>query len=78
MPRRPAMQQFNVTLTERYSVAVRQLLIRDEKQIPELLRPVVEEWVDRELLADADLAAAVQALMRSRRRQPVDADLTIE
>jgi hypothetical protein len=64
-------QQFNVPLAERYAVALRQLALRDDRSVPETLRPAVEAFLEHELEQDRDLATAVEALLRSRqRRQP--------
>lgn len=64
-----ARQQFNVPLSERHAVALRQLSLRDEVSVPALLRPQVEAYLDRELRGDADLATAVEAVLRARARR---------
>jgi hypothetical protein len=61
--------QFNVPLTERYSVALRSLALRDDRSIPDLLRPVIEAYLDEVLQADSDLEKAVGAVLRARKRQ---------
>lgn len=64
-------QQSNVPLAERYAVALRQLALRDDRSVPETLRPAVEAFLDRELQQDSDFGIAVEALLRSRQgRQP--------
>ncbi len=62
-------QQFNVPLEEHHAVALRQLALRDDKTVPEVLRPVIEAFLDQELGDDVDLKAAVEALLRSRHRK---------
>lgn len=63
--------QFNVPLAERYAVALRQLALRDDKSVPDTLRPAVEAFLEHALQQDSDLATAVEALLRSRlKRQP--------
>ena len=64
-----ARQQFNVPLGDRHAVALRQLSLRDEVSVPSLLRPQVEAYLDRELRNDADLATAVDAVMRARSKR---------
>lgn len=59
-------QQFNVPLGERYALALGALTMRDDMSVPEVLRPVVERFIDQQLAADADLLAAVEALTRAR------------
>ncbi len=60
--------QFNVPLSERYAVALRNLAIRDDCSIPDLLRPVIERHLNEVLTADSDLEKAVAALLRSKRK----------
>ena len=52
-------QQFNVPLSERYAVALRQLTLRDDRSVPETLRPAEEAFLEYELEQDRDLATAV-------------------
>jgi hypothetical protein len=59
-------QQFNVPLGDWYALVLRALSIRDEASVPELLRPVVEGFLDGELERDSDLREAVEALTRAR------------
>lgn len=59
-------QQFNVPLSERHALALRAITLREDMSVPELLRPVVEQFIDRQLASDADLLAAVEALSRAR------------
>jgi len=59
-------QQFNVPLGDRHALALRAMTLRDEMSVPEVLRPVVERFIDQQLTADADLLAAVEALTRAR------------
>lgn len=68
--------QFNVPLSERYEVALRNLAIRDERSIPDVLRPVIEQYLDDVLRTDSDLEKAVAALLRSRRRARPSSSVT--
>lgn len=61
-------RQVNVPLSEHYSVVLAQVVLRDEGTVPETLRPVIEEYLDRRLADDPDLRQAVEALERSRAR----------
>lgn len=66
-------QQFNVPLAERHAVALRQLAMRDDRSVPETLRPAVEAFLEHELEEDRDLTAAVEALLRSRQSRQASA-----
>lgn len=68
--------QFNVPLSERYAVALRNLAIRDDCSIPDLLRPVIEQHLDDVLGADSDLEKAVAALLRSKRKAQPSGSVT--
>src|SRR4051794_22072166 len=59
--------QVNVPLEdEHWHLALMQLAIRDEKTVPELLRPVIVGYLKRKVAADPDLAQAVEKLEKSR------------
>lgn len=61
-------RQFNVPLSERQALILKTVTVHDDRTVPEVLRPVVEKYLDERLAADADLRAAVQAHERARAR----------
>ena len=59
--------QVNVPLdSEHWHLVLRLLAERDGSTVPELLRPVIVRFLQREEKKDADLAEAVARLERSR------------
>jgi hypothetical protein len=59
--------QVNVPLDdEHWHLVLLQLTIRDAKSVPELLRPVVVDYLKRQLRKDSKLAAAVANIEESR------------
>jgi hypothetical protein len=59
--------QVNVPLgDEHWHVALQQLSTRDGKSVPDLLRPVIVNFLKRKLAGDPKLAAAVEYLEQSR------------
>lgn len=62
-------RQFNVPLSERYALVLGEVALRDECSVPEVLRPVIERFLDEALASDGDLRDAVESLERSRRRR---------
>lgn len=59
-------RQINVPLAERYALALAQVALRDECSVPDVVRPVIEQYLDQALADDPDLRQAVEALERSR------------
>jgi hypothetical protein len=66
---RPAQVRFqvNVPLEDpHWYLALQQLVIRDGSTIPDILRPVIIQFLRRKLVADPKLAAAVELIEQSR------------
>jgi hypothetical protein len=65
--RKDGRYQVNVPLNEEHwHLVLTQLAIREEVSVPDLLRPVIIEFLERTLAADADLSAAVDSITRAR------------
>lgn len=62
-------KQVNVPLDDYHALVLAQVVIRDERSIPEILRPVIETFLDAQVAEDSDLRNAVAAMARSRRRR---------
>jgi hypothetical protein len=59
--------QVNVPLDdEHWYIALLQLAIREDKTVPDLLRPVIAGYLRRQLNADSSLAAAVKSLEEAK------------
>jgi len=68
-PRRVSVERFQVNVpldSEHWHLVLRLLAERDGSTVPELLRPVIVRFLQREEKKDADLAEAVVQLERSR------------
>lgn len=66
---RAAHQRFQVNVplgAEHWHIALLQLAIRENKTVPELLRPVIIRYLKRQLSIDPQLAAAVRSLEESK------------
>ena len=61
-------RQVNVPLQGQAVLVLQLLLAREQCSIPELLVPVIEDYLKRQLELDPDLADAVRALLASRSR----------
>lgn len=62
-------RQFNVRLSERYAVALLLLTAREDTSVPEILRPIIERYLDDEMADDTDYGRSVEAMMDSRLRR---------
>lgn len=68
-PKRPMRPQVNVPVSGRCLVALRVTCARDGASVPQLLKAVVEEYVEGRMNEDADLRGAVEKVLRSRSRE---------
>lgn len=67
--RRDVRYQVNVPLNDaHWHLVLMQLALRDDTSVPELLRPVIIDFLRLRLEEDSDLAAAVQSLEQSKAR----------
>ena len=62
-------RQFNVPLSDHHALILKTLTVQDDVTVPEVLRPVVEQYLDGRLAAAADLRTAVEAHARARARK---------
>jgi hypothetical protein len=64
----PPRRQVNVPLQGRPVLVLQLLLAREQCSVPELLGPVIEDYLEQQLNLDPDLADAIRALVASRSR----------
>jgi hypothetical protein len=61
-------RQVNLPLEGRSVLVLQLLLAREQCSVPELLVPIVEEYLKQQLELDPDLGGALKALVASRSR----------
>jgi hypothetical protein len=58
-------EQFNVEVSPRLMLIAKQLALIEGASVPQLLRPVLEDFLERRVQESADLSAAVDAVERA-------------
>lgn len=59
-------EQFNIEVSPRMMLIARQLALIEDASVPQLLRPVLETWLEAQVEADPDLRELVEASTRAR------------
>jgi hypothetical protein len=55
-------EQLNIPVSLRHGLIAKQLAIFEHTTVPQLLRPVLEEYLDQRIQANEDLATVVRAM----------------